>query len=412
MNSTGSIKERAEQMHKYLSDTLPKGTGVNFVAHSMGGLDVRHLISNIKPTAYTPISLTTIGTPHRGSPFMDWCAANIGVGSVSAMAAAAAEEAARGLPYSLKSPILAARTEAAREDNSSSLIGLAGFTSAMSKYLLNIFDSPAYSNLTTAYLREFNSETLNAPNVKYISVAGRNNKLSVLHPLWFPKLVLDAAAEKGYPKDDSGKSYEGNDGLVSVKSAKWGEFIGAVDDTHHWDLRGEGSIWPSGLTGDGDKKKGDEKKESGELFGAPGWDWDDGVHEYLGLNLKETTDKLGLTNPSSPSEHKSKESQGPQSIVNTNKEKEEKKDDGGISLGMGQIGQIAQVAQVGQLLDWVTDVLPGSNSTEAGRQQMQEARDERSAMKKDNKKKKEEKQKFDLARFYGGLMLKLKEDGY
>ena len=396
-------------MHKYLSDTLPKGTGVNFVAHSMGGLDVRHLISNIKPTAYTPISLTTIGTPHRGSPFMDWCAANIGVGSVSAMAAAAAEEAARGLPYSLKSPLLAARTEENKNDSSSGIIGLAGFTSAMSKYLLNIFDSPAYSNLTTAYLREYNSQTLNDPNVKYISVAGRNTKLSVLHPLWFPKLVLDAAAEKGYPKDDSGKGYEGNDGLVSVKSAKWGEFLGAVDDTHHWDLRGEGSIWPSGLSGDG-KDKSPSPSESDEIVGAPGWDWDDGVHEYLGLNLKETTDKLGLTNPAAKNPSSS-DPTGSQSIVST-KDKEEKKEGGIIEAGMGQIGQVAQVAQVGQLLDWVTDVLPGSKSTEAGRQQMQEARDERSAMKKDTKKKKDEKQKFDLARFYGGLMLKLKEDGY
>lgn len=64
------------------------------MAHSMGGLDCkhispqsvhlnphacflpigRHLISHIKPTEYTPLSLTTISTPHRGSPFMDWCA--------------------------------------------------------------------------------------------------------------------------------------------------------------------------------------------------------------------------------------------------------------------------------------------------------------------------------------------------
>lgn len=40
----------------------------------MGGLDCRHLISHIKPTEYVPLSLTSIGTPHRGSPFMDWCA--------------------------------------------------------------------------------------------------------------------------------------------------------------------------------------------------------------------------------------------------------------------------------------------------------------------------------------------------
>jgi len=88
MCSTGSIQERAEQMHAYLKDNLPKGTGVNFVAHSMGGLDVRYLISHLKPTTYTPLSLTSIGTPHRGSPFMDWCAANIGVGTNAATAKA------------------------------------------------------------------------------------------------------------------------------------------------------------------------------------------------------------------------------------------------------------------------------------------------------------------------------------
>jgi triacylglycerol lipase len=43
------------------------------MAHSMGGLDCRYLISRIKPDDYTPLSLTTISTPHRGSPFMDWC---------------------------------------------------------------------------------------------------------------------------------------------------------------------------------------------------------------------------------------------------------------------------------------------------------------------------------------------------
>ena len=50
-----------------------RGRGVNFLAHSMGGLDCRHLISRIKPTDYVPLSLTTVSTPHRGSPFMDWC---------------------------------------------------------------------------------------------------------------------------------------------------------------------------------------------------------------------------------------------------------------------------------------------------------------------------------------------------
>lgn len=35
VKGTGSIEERANQMHQYLEQNLPKGTGVNFVAHSM-----------------------------------------------------------------------------------------------------------------------------------------------------------------------------------------------------------------------------------------------------------------------------------------------------------------------------------------------------------------------------------------
>lgn len=70
---TGSIITRAETLDRQLQERAP-GRGLNFLAHSMGGLDCRHLISHVKPTKYTPLSLTTVSTPHRGSPFMDWCA--------------------------------------------------------------------------------------------------------------------------------------------------------------------------------------------------------------------------------------------------------------------------------------------------------------------------------------------------
>jgi hypothetical protein len=71
---TGSITSRAEQLNRFLQ-IKAVGRGINFMAHSMGGLDCRHLISRIKPEDYTPLSLTTVATPHRGSPFMDWCQA-------------------------------------------------------------------------------------------------------------------------------------------------------------------------------------------------------------------------------------------------------------------------------------------------------------------------------------------------
>jgi hypothetical protein len=95
-----------------------------------------------------------------------------------------------------------------------------------------MFDSPAYANLTTSYLtKTFNPRTPDDPRVRYFSVAGRAGPLNIWHPLWLPKLVLDGA--------DGG---EGNDGLVSVESARWGEFLGALEGADHWALRGASGI--------------------------------------------------------------------------------------------------------------------------------------------------------------------------
>jgi hypothetical protein len=47
VKGTGSIEERAQQMHSYLEKNLPKGTGVNFVAHSMVSTFVIHLDRNL-----------------------------------------------------------------------------------------------------------------------------------------------------------------------------------------------------------------------------------------------------------------------------------------------------------------------------------------------------------------------------
>ncbi len=44
---------------------------------AQGGLDCRYLISEIQPKTFTPISLTTISTPHRGSPFADYVIDNL-----------------------------------------------------------------------------------------------------------------------------------------------------------------------------------------------------------------------------------------------------------------------------------------------------------------------------------------------
>ena len=71
-----SVNERATQLRKNVRNVLEQ-TGVekvNIIAHSMGGLDARHMLFNDrnKGRIHEKIaSLTTIGTPHHGTSFAD-----------------------------------------------------------------------------------------------------------------------------------------------------------------------------------------------------------------------------------------------------------------------------------------------------------------------------------------------------
>src|SRR6185437_1575711 len=65
----GSIQERGNQLAGVLRDA---GSGPkHIIAHSMGGLDARHAITNRKDIVQGVKTLVTIGTPHRGSPVAD-----------------------------------------------------------------------------------------------------------------------------------------------------------------------------------------------------------------------------------------------------------------------------------------------------------------------------------------------------
>ena len=122
--------------------------------------------------------------------------------------------------------------ESSSPSSPSPVSSISSLPSSFTTFLLGMFDSPAYANLTTTYLTEiFNPRTPDDPRVRYFSVAGRTEPLNIWHPLWLPKLILDGA--------DGG---EGNDGLVSVHSARWGEFLGILEGADHWTLRGASGI--------------------------------------------------------------------------------------------------------------------------------------------------------------------------
>lgn len=236
---TGSIAARAETLDRILQQRAI-GRGINLMAHSMGGLDCRHLITHIKPTDYVPLSLTSISTPHRGSPFMDWCAQNLGLGR-------------RTDHQVLECNIAPTNSDQSNSDKHEFILSLSSLPSSFTTLILSYLDSPAYANLTTSYLNDvFNPSTPDDPRVKYFSVVSRIDEMNIWHPLWLPKMVLDDAERKAKEslKARMGDNYSGegvplreqddqwgNDGLVTVQSARWGEFLGILEGCDHWDIR-------------------------------------------------------------------------------------------------------------------------------------------------------------------------------
>ncbi|POW02208.1 hypothetical protein PSTT_11905, partial [Puccinia striiformis] len=173
-------------------------------------LDVKVIIGKNKAA-----SSSYSGKIPHGLPFMEWCRANIGVGLSTSPEN---DKRTKTIPFSLKEPLL--------KHNTSEQLGYLP-NNFLKVLLLNILDSPAYSNLSTNYvINHFNPTTLNHSNVKYFSIAAKiastcSNKksssrgLSMVHPLWLPSLIMN-------------RSLGGPDGLVTVDIAKWGEFLGVL----------------------------------------------------------------------------------------------------------------------------------------------------------------------------------------
>jgi len=155
---------------------------VHIIAHSMGGLDARHMIVDCG-MADRVASLSTIGTPHWGSSFADWGIRHLG-----------------------------------------RLVGMAG------RMGLNI---EGFRDLRTEVCAEFNrraEEFEQGSGVRYRTYAGVQAREKTFAPLRFSHDVIQAA--------------EGdNDGLVSLSSAKWREecFVKSIEADHRneigwWDF--------------------------------------------------------------------------------------------------------------------------------------------------------------------------------
>jgi triacylglycerol lipase len=182
---TASITERAEMLMEQIASKIPTGASgqsrdVNIIAHSMGGLDARYMISRLcpDPSLFRVRSLTTIATPHRGSSAADMLFRDIG-------------------------PDL-----------------LPQIYRVLDRFHI---DHGAFSQLTTTYIQShFNKTVPNDPLVRYFSYGAS----ATPHIFSIFRISHDLMQEVEGP----------NDGLVSVKSSKWGEYKGTLMGVTHLDL--------------------------------------------------------------------------------------------------------------------------------------------------------------------------------
>ncbi len=162
------VHKRARALKRRVEAVLER-TGadrVHIIAHSMGGLDARHMIVDFD-MADRVATLTTIGTPHLGTSFAD-----VGLAKVDW------------------------------------LIGLTG------AFGLNL---KGFRDLSTKATAAFNERALNAEAsnpVRYITYAAHQGYARIFTPLKLPWKII-AGCEGA------------NDGLVPVTSAAWTDKLGS-----------------------------------------------------------------------------------------------------------------------------------------------------------------------------------------
>jgi triacylglycerol lipase len=166
---TAGVKERAQQLCEQIRNWTDEP--VNLVAHSMGGLDARYLTTHLGMVERV-CSLTTVSTPHRGTYLADWFLGNF----------------RQRVPLLLAMEALGVNVDGFRDCRPCSCV-------------------------------DFNTCTPDVTGVRYFSYVG---SVAVAHvsPVLRRAWNLLSAVEGP------------NDGMVSVASAHWGEYLGVVHADH------------------------------------------------------------------------------------------------------------------------------------------------------------------------------------
>ncbi|HOJ74121.1 MAG TPA: hypothetical protein PL151_07150 [Phycisphaerae bacterium] len=182
VHPTAGIERRAEELKADLLSAMsdwPETHRLVIIAHSMGGLDARYMITHLGMADHVN-ALVTISTPHRGSAYYDYLIGRLG------------------------------------------RLGRVPFLRDLA------VDVRAFWDVTMAQTRKFNQDVPDVPGVSYYSVTASCSPDRV--PAWLHHAYSIILREQGE-----------NDGLVAVSSARWGTELGHWPFHHfhliNWRLR-------------------------------------------------------------------------------------------------------------------------------------------------------------------------------
>jgi triacylglycerol lipase len=198
-----------QQVEAILDET--KANKAILVCHSQGGLDCRYVANQMGDRI---ASVTTISTPHRGTPIAD-----IAMGKIPGPVQKALEAFLNALGLTIQ----------AVDGNSSTAQNARGALSLMT------------ADGTADFTRRFPDD----PRVRYFSIAGRSNgargDYSCATPTEAPFVgrwntyvdpINPLLSLTGTILNNDLSPPPANDGLVPVGSAKWGTFLGCIPADH------------------------------------------------------------------------------------------------------------------------------------------------------------------------------------
>lgn len=312
------------------------------------------------------------------------------------------EAIAKGMSHQVEEPA----GKGSEGSSTKSTLSLSSLPSSFTTLLLSLLDSPAYANLSTTYLNKvFNPHTPDDPNVRYFSVAGRLSSMNIWHPLWLPKMVLDGYEERERERlgerwryEDGGERW-GNDGLVTIESAKWGEFLGILEEVDHWELRGARGTFDLSWGSDDDAASN-----------APNDGWNLGDWGRFVRAWKTEEKARGAGAAVSEREERDRatgvDARRAEALERTAKEKEQ-----------GFVDDVvrASTEKLSTVFDWIIEQVPSRTPAEAPHgQSLSQALEAKEAKQREERReaaRSELATKADLERFYVALCRKLYDEG-